>query len=194
MKIYYRAFMKMIKLYIIKRKMNYTPAWNYRKKKLWTSRHYESKIIDWQKRELSSLPRHLVKEIKTDFIDLQKANNIHWDVHKLIKYEKDIDAWEKKDYWQTSNQTIFLLKGDCEDQAFVRMRLLKEAGLPDKCLAIIIIEGHAFAGIYTDERNNDFYILDNGNLTYCMGWASKILPYFNAQPIVGFNLFDKWEY
>ena len=41
-----------------------------------------------------------------------------------IKYESDMDVWGTGDYWQTPEETLTLMTGDCEDFTILAMALL----------------------------------------------------------------------
>jgi len=144
------------------------------------------KIRNWQKRELATC--NLVKySHKPDMPTKAAMRKAQRRMFSKIRYQK-----EKKDVWNTSQKTEILGRGDCEDQAIYIMSLLRDQCTDWKCLGVGIVKGHAFAMVKIDE--SDFWIIDNGYLSYSIEKASCLLPYKHLQPICGFNLFKKWSY
>ena len=194
--LYTKAIFKELKLIIIKlKKANLNYKYNYiTNLDSWP----DNKIESWRLRELQTIDnsnRTKVKDIdpalEIVFIDI--AKQINWTVNKQIKYTSDESTWEISDYWQTSEQTNEKGTGDCEDQAILKYRRMRNSGIPDDKIGIILISGHAFAALL-DPNNNDFYILDNGHLTYFVKRASDVLPYLDEEVKCAFNLFDVWGY
>jgi len=197
MKLYLMAFKKEIGLSIQRYEIGVNN--NVKIKKLpWSGKYNIHKINDWRKRELEILEPSMKNRI-TGLLTaehIKATNKIHWEIHRKIKYIKDDIKWYKKDHWQTSDNTFRTETGDCEDQAFARMALMRLAKIPDCYLGIVITQRHALAILYKNINADDFYLLDNGNTCYSMQHASKVFPYIKDKkyPLFGFNLFDQWEY
>lgn len=78
-----------------------------------------------------------------------------------------------------------------------RWRMMRDAGFPDDNIGMVVVSGHMFACLHISDK--DFYVLDNGYITYKTALASDIFPFETKdgkelQPIIGFNLFDMWTY
>ncbi|MCD6262298.1 MAG: hypothetical protein J7J52_04680 [Deltaproteobacteria bacterium] len=147
---------------------------------------YGRKITEWQKQELATcnLVKYSHKPEKPTKAAMRRAQR---KMFSKIRYQK-----EKKDVWNTSQKTEMLERGDCEDQAIYIMSLLRDQCTDWKCLGVGIVKGHAFAMVKIGE--DDFWIIDNGYLSYSIEKASRLLLCRNLQPICGFNLFEKWSY
>ncbi len=81
------------------------------------------KIYGWQDRELISCIRDsgtVETETEPELTDI---------VHALSWMSRNITSVpDKVEYWQTSCETLERRKGDCEDQAILLWRLLREKG------------------------------------------------------------------
>src|SRR5258708_23871036 len=89
----------------------------------------------------------------------QQIERINRQVNKLIEPVTDLDHWGVEDQWDYPMDG----KGDCEDYALLKRRLLIEAGLPRQALLMTVVrdqqdEGHAVLTVTTDHGD---YVLDN---------------------------------
>jgi len=154
---------------------------------------YHAKIDDWIKREKGKTSTNIysVKKIsKNKMIEIARRINRH--VNLEIRYEPDIIGWGERDYWETSRETLDRGRADCEGQAILKYALLRKEGISNDHIGIVIVSGHAFACLYINLKDRDFYVLDNGSITSAMLKASKCLD--KNEPIAGFNLTKKWSY
>ena len=147
---------------------------------------FGKKITRWQKQELATcnLVKYGHKPKRPTMKAMKRAQRTTF---SKIRYQK-----EKKDTWNTSHKTEIIERGDCEDQAIYIMSLLRDQCTDWRCLGVGIAGNHAFAIVQIDE--NDFWIIDNGHLSYSIEKASQLLPYKHLRPVCGFNLFKKWSY
>jgi len=147
---------------------------------------YGKKITEWQKQELATC--NLVKYGHKPAVPTKQAmRKAQRKMFSKIRYQK-----EKKDVWLTSEQAQARGYDDCEGQACFIMSLLRDQCTDWECLGVCLVKGHAFATVQIDE--NDFWIIDNGHLSYSIEKASQLLPYKHLRPVCGFNLFKKWSY
>jgi predicted transglutaminase-like cysteine proteinase len=89
----------------------------------------------------------------------QQIERINRLVNKLVEPVTDLDHWGAEDQWDYPMDG----KGDCEDYALLKRRMLIEAGLPRQALLMTVVrdrqdEGHAVLTIKTDRGD---YVLDN---------------------------------
>ena len=98
----------------------------------------------------------------------------------------------------TSTESEKLLKGDCEDFAILLMRRLIEKGIYWKRVFVCLINRHAFCGLFVDDSYRDFFVLDNGYLSYIEIKASRLFPIKKdnllLNPLYGFNYTSEWRY
>lgn len=196
--LYVKAIWKEIKLFIKRLKDKKEPFILEMTGEPGLSSSTKHKIIEWRNKERKTIDQDEQDYIKDSQeylgeVYLKLANGINWDVNKELLYRKDIVNWDRRDYWQPSWATEYLRTGDCEDYAILKYRIMRECGFPDNRIGIILIKGHAFAALLEPE-NDDFFILDNGSISYFMKKASETLPYDDREIVCGFNLFNIWGY
>jgi hypothetical protein len=150
---------------------------------------YGDRVKDWQQRQQHQ--RQYTEHNDLPFKDSKsKLQTVLLDMHKNVYYRKEPKGNDK---WQVYQETELKGTGDCEDQAIYIMMKLREAGYSDSQIFVSLIEGHAFACVYTDTSKEDFYILDNGFLTVAIVKASELFPKNGKMPITAFNLFHCWR-
>lgn len=93
---------------------------------------------------------------------LQKLNFVNREINR-IPYIIDPQNWNKDDYWETPYE-FFVYSGDCEDFAITKYLTLKQAGVPQEAMRIVVLqdlnlnEVHSVLTVTIDGQN---YILDN---------------------------------
>lgn len=191
--IYLKAIYKELKLLVKKLGVSKKPVTYIRR--TWDHTYSSDNVEAWQKRE-RLLHEHFPIQWHLGLPDDWKegAAYINWWVNKNIQYIKDSEQYNVEDHWPTSQEVMDTGKDDCDGQAMLKLHMLLKAGFPDDLIGVIIVEGHMFACVYENIDDDDFYMLDNGNMTYFMRKASDVLPYYNKPPILGFNLLSKWSY
>ncbi len=61
-------------------------------------------------------------------------------INKKIKFESDLQIWNKNDYWATPMQSIALQLGDCEDYSIAKYFTLASAGVPEEKLRLMYVQ------------------------------------------------------
>lgn len=101
----------------------------------------------------SSLKTKSTLEIIRDINDFVNSN---------IEYGLDEDIYGKNDYWATPDETLSLKKGDCEDIAILKYKLLLNAGIPESSMNLryskLISGAHIDLAVVTDGST---YIMDS---------------------------------
>jgi predicted transglutaminase-like cysteine proteinase len=92
---------------------------------------------------------------------MQEIRQVDAQVNHSVEAVSDMDHWGVVDRWDYPMDG----KGDCEDYALLKRKLLIERGFPRQALLITVVrdeqnEGHA---ILTVKTNSGEYILDNLN-------------------------------
>lgn len=103
-------------------------------------------------------------EIPTrDNYDLQVIECLKY-VKNNIKYKGDINSWNTTEYWQTPQETLDRLTGDCEDGAILMYILCRLKGIPANRLLIFCGSvnggGHCWLGYKPQEYPLNFVFLD----------------------------------
>ena len=106
---------------------------------------------------------------------LEKANQL---VNSAIGYASDISLHGQLDRWSAPLATLTLGKGDCEDYAILKYRLLVEAGVPSKDLKIVLVRDtavridHAVLAARADDK---WFVLDNRRSGF---YVERDLPHY----------------
>jgi predicted transglutaminase-like cysteine proteinase len=125
--------------------------------------------------------RALAAQIKTSAgrAQLEKANQL---VNSAIVYASDMAMHGQMDRWSSPLATLKLGKGDCEDYAILKYKLLLEAGVRPSDLRIVLVRDtsvridHAVLAARVDGR---WYVLDNRKSGfYAEGDLPHYLPLF----------------
>ncbi|UCG11620.1 MAG: transglutaminase-like cysteine peptidase [Deltaproteobacteria bacterium] len=152
-------------------------------------------VANWQERELAC--RAEGRCINPGVTELQE---IAWLAQGMLDHKKD-----DVDYTQTSCEANESQKGDCEDFGALAYRLLSEAGYPESKIGMVLLVdfgnhdpvtgsyfGHTVPVVYIDDF--DFWILDNGFLTFVVSRASEFLESSRLSLYCGYNLTEYWIY
>lgn len=88
--------------------------------------------------------------------DLERINR---QVNAAIQPETDMDHWGVVDRWDYPMDG----KGDCEDYALLKRKILMSAGYPRQALLMTVVKDHEGEGhaILTVKTNRGEYVLDN---------------------------------
>ncbi|MFV0282104.1 MAG: transglutaminase-like cysteine peptidase [Rhodoblastus sp.] len=105
----------------------------------------------------AAMPRKIGLSAKT----LREIERINRWVNKNIESVSDMDHWSVIDQWDYPTDG----RGDCEDFALLKRKLLAEQGFPMQALLLTVVkdknnEGHAVLTVHTDHGD---YVLDNMN-------------------------------
>ena len=88
--------------------------------------------------------------------DLEQVNK---DVNHSVQYVTDMQDYGQQEYWAVAGT-----KGDCEDYALKKLKLLRDRGFPKENLNIAVCimegEGHAVLVASFDDNHSDL-VLDN---------------------------------
>ena len=157
--------------------------------------NWGSKILDWQSRQQKEegMDYKLAKETNVSFKLLSEINS---SANHKIRYERDVDLFATRDYWQTFNSVSIKLQGDCEDQAIYKWGILR-CIYGDANVGMCIVKGHCFCCVY-ETGDPNFWVLDNGYMCHYPVRAQTLFPKQIKDkllvPLVGFNHIDKWSY
>ena len=106
-------------------------------------------------------------------------------VNNNIAYVEDAQLWGSPDYWATASETMKRARGDCEDLAIVKMKILERAGFRREDMFLTVARDlyrnadHAFLVV---KLNGQFHVLDNA--------VDHVLPAdqdLGYRPILSFN-------
>lgn len=111
-------------------------------------------------------------------------------VNSNIRYVEDSRLWGSVDYWASAGETLRRARGDCEDLAIVKMKILERAGISRDDMYLTVARDlyrnadHAFLVVKLDGQ---FYVLDNAVDQVLL--ADQELGY---RPVLSFNGQRSW--
>lgn len=103
--------------------------------------------------------QELADKFRCDY-DVWTLHRIMWWIAHNIGYESDEVLYGTKEYWAMPCETLYYMKGDCEDYAILFCSIAKASGL-DVCL--LDYAEHMSAGVYL-----------NGKLYFCNLYDAEI--------------------
>ena len=107
--------------------------------------------------------------------DLERINR---QVNAAIKPETDMDHWGVVDRWDYPMDG----RGDCEDYALLKRKILMSAGYPRQALLMTVVKDHEGEGhaILTVKTNRGEYVLDNLD-DRVMAWSDTGYTFIKRQ-------------
>ena len=107
--------------------------------------------------------------------DLERVNR---QVNAAIKPETDMDHWGVLDRWDYPMDG----KGDCEDYALLKRKILMSAGYPRQALLMTVVKDHEGEGhaILTVRTTRGEYVLDNLD-DRVMAWSDTGYTFIKRQ-------------
>jgi predicted transglutaminase-like cysteine proteinase len=152
-------------------------------------------IASWQSRETFT-PSYKGEYLPIDAVGMHEIREISRELSDRWTDISDPEKWGAKDYYQTSEESLRDMSGDCDDYATLLYIMLLDAGYPPDCLAVISflmppadgeIDGHADLCVFPDGFDGEFHRVFAGqsrSSLYLEGWT----------PIAGFTLDSYWLY
>jgi predicted transglutaminase-like cysteine proteinase len=118
-------------------------------------------------------------KMSTGRSQLEKANQL---VNSAIAYASDMAMHGQMDRWSSPLATLKLGKGDCEDYAILKYKLLLEAGVRPTDLRIVLVRDTSIRidhAVLTARVGGRWYVLDNRRSGfYAEGDLPHYLPLF----------------
>lgn len=106
---------------------------------------------------------------------LEKVNQF---VNASIEYTSDFALHGQADKWTAPLATLKLGRGDCEDYAILKHRVLTEAGVPSKDLKIVLVRDTAVRidhAVLAARTGDQWFILDNRKSGF---YEERDLPHY----------------
>lgn len=152
------------------------------------SKNYESLNYYYNVKEWNGV----IKKTSHQELEINVLSKINHYINSKIKYENDLANWGFNDYWATPRETLFKLKGDCEDYVIIKYISLLKYGIDPKKLkfiyAKIINSNQAHMALaYYDKENSTPIILDN-----ITNYIKPLTSRLDLNPIYSFNRFGMW--
>lgn len=115
--------------------------------------------------------------------EVRTLNRILWWIAYNIEYESDEVLYGMKEYWALPCETLYYMKGDCEDYAILFCSIAKASGL-DVCL--LDYSEHMSAGVYL---KGELYFCDlyDGVLLNDLEWEGDSPRILSLDPPVWYQ-------
>lgn len=123
-----------------------------------------SAILD----QVKDSPRHL------------QIPKINYMVNRLLSYREDHRLWNAREYWASPQESLKRRAGDCEDYAILKYSLLRDLGVADKDMRIVVIRDTAarqYHAVLSVREKGSWKILDN---RFSRVRSEKDLPHYTA--------------
>lgn len=85
-------------------------------------------------------------------------------VNRMLSYKEDDQLWQNPEYWASPSETLGRLAGDCEDYAILKYALLRDLGVKDEDMRIVVLRDTAvrqYHAVLTVRHKNNWLVLDN---------------------------------
>lgn len=127
--------------------------------------------------------QELADKFRCDY-EVQTLHRIMWWISHNIEYESDEVLYGMEEYWALPCETLYYMKGDCEDYAILFCSIAKASGL-DVCL--LDYPEHMSAGVYL---NGELYFcnLYDGVLSPNLEWKGDSPKILSLDPPVWYQV------
>jgi predicted transglutaminase-like cysteine proteinase len=139
----------------------------------------------------SSAARHFIAIVDDARLYTGRARlgSVNQAINKALRYASDPDQHGVDDHWNAPLASLAAGRGDCEDYAIAKLVALREAGIADEDLRLVIVrdvklqEFHAALAAQVDGR---WIVLDNRQLAMAEdGELRHFVPLFAIRQGVG---------
>ena len=117
---------------------------------------------------------------------------INYMVNRLLAYREDVQIWNTGEYWASPMESLARRAGDCEDYAILKYALLRDLGVKDADMRIVVLmdtaarQHHAVLSV---RHEGKWLILDN---RFSRIRFERDLP--NYQPLYTVNAAGEWSH
>ncbi len=117
---------------------------------------------------------------------------VNYMVNRLLSYREDSFLYEKGEYWASPVETVTRRAGDCEDYAILKYALLRDLGVKDEDMRIVVLRDTAarqYHAVLSVRHNGKWLILDN---RFSRVRFERDLP--NYQALYSLNAAGEWSH
>ena len=89
---------------------------------------------------------------------------VNFMVNRLLSYRDDIHLWKAREYWASPVESLTRRAGDCEDYAILKYALLRDLGVADKDMRIVVLRDTAarqYHAVLSVKHDGKWLVLDN---------------------------------
>lgn len=113
-------------------------------------------------------------------------------VNRLLRYREDTALYETGEYWASPAETLSHRAGDCEDFAILKYALLRDLGVSDADMRIVVLRDEAvrqFHAVLTVRHKGKWLVLDN---RFSRVRFERDLPHY--KPLYSVNAAGEWAH
>lgn len=117
---------------------------------------------------------------------------VNYMVNRLLAYREDSFLYKKGEYWASPVETLTRRAGDCEDYAILKYALLRDLGVKDEDMRIVVLRDTAarqYHAVLSVRHNGKWLILDN---RFSRVRFERDLPHYQA--LYSVNAAGEWSH
>lgn len=117
---------------------------------------------------------------------------VNYMVNRLLAYREDHRLWNQEEYWANPVETLNRRAGDCEDYAILKYALLRDLGVSDADMRIVVLRDTAarqYHAVLSVRQDGKWMILDN---RFSRIRFERDLPHYKAMYSV--NAAGEWAH
>lgn len=117
---------------------------------------------------------------------------VNYMVNRLLAYRDDARLWQAGEYWASPAESLSRRAGDCEDYAILKYALLRDLGVADADMRIVVLRDTAARqhhAVLSVRHNGTWLILDN---RFSRVRFERDLP--NYQALYSVNAAGAWSH
>ncbi|MET1411005.1 transglutaminase-like cysteine peptidase [Roseibium sp. HPY-6] len=117
---------------------------------------------------------------------------VNYMVNRLLAYREDSFLYKKGEYWASPVETLSRRAGDCEDYAILKYTLLRDLGIKDEDMRIVVLRDTAarqYHAVLSVRHNGKWLILDN---RFSRVRFERDLPHYQA--LYSVNAAGEWSH
>ncbi|WP_420332729.1 transglutaminase-like cysteine peptidase [Roseibium sp.] len=122
-------------------------------------------------------------------LQIPKVNQL---VNRLLTYREDTTLYGTGEYWASPAETLSHRAGDCEDFAILKYALLRDLGISDDDMRIVVLRDTAvrqFHAVLTVRHKGGWLVLDN---RFSRVRFERDLPHY--KPLYSVNAAGEWAH
>ncbi len=117
---------------------------------------------------------------------------INYMVNRVLAYRDDARVWKTGEYWASPSEALEKRAGDCEDYAILKYALLRDLGVQDEDMRIVVLMDEAAGqhhAVLSVRHDGQWLILDN---RFSRIRFERDLP--NYKPLYSVNASGQWSH
>ncbi|QFT31617.1 Transglutaminase-like domain protein [Labrenzia sp. THAF82] len=117
---------------------------------------------------------------------------VNYMVNRLLAYREDHRLWKAGEYWASPVESLNKRAGDCEDYAILKYALLRDLGVKDEDMRVVVLRDTAarqYHAVLSVKHEGKWLILDN---RFSRVRFERDLPHYQA--LYSVNAAGEWSH